>query len=477
MAENFDARDRRHLSIDAFCESARYQVPGRPRNGKPLRDDYAAHAETLLAQLAEALGPRRLPGADQRLQVNGLKLGEIVEVTTLPPQVGSRAKAAKVPPSLEFPGEDIVVLRAQRNDNRSESVLVFVPDDARLGLSERIREYGREPGTERRAHLERFEVVERFSAPDETSLFTGAAVDLTLEDRVWWELWVRRRNGDDLLNSLVAAAGTANIDVHSDRLFFPDTTVLFFHAAAKKLVQFVARLPGAITEIRRATGTIEPFLDRGPTGVNQHDWVADLAARIRPPPDDAPVVCTLDTGVAAAHPLIAPGLRGAWAYDAAWGVDDHHPKGGHGTSMIGLALHGDLEALLNDSRGVDLSHGAESMKLLPPAGFPKSDPPTYGVITQGAVSLVEIERPNVLRSFCLATSTTDFPPDRPSTWSGALDQIASGSMLGDLTDGVPASELPKRLLVVATGNVSGGQKREVLQLQPLNRALVRAGEI
>ncbi|WP_447413038.1 hypothetical protein, partial [Clostridium perfringens] len=68
-------------------------------------------------------------------------------------------------------------------------------------------------------------------------------------------------------------------------------------------------MPGAITEIRRATGTIEPFLDRGDTGLGQHDWVAELAQRIAAPAQDAPVVCTLDTGVAAEHPLIAPGLR------------------------------------------------------------------------------------------------------------------------------------------------------------------------
>jgi hypothetical protein len=71
------------------------------------------------------------------------------------------------------------------------------------------------------------------------------------------------------------------------------------------------------------------------------------------------------------------------------------------------------------------------MKLLPPNGFPPTKPPSYGVVTQGAVALVEIARPDVRRSFCIATTATDFPPDRPSTWSGALDQVAAGSMPGD----------------------------------------------
>ncbi|WP_447415041.1 hypothetical protein, partial [Clostridium perfringens] len=82
------------------------------------------------------------------------------------------------------------------------------------------------------------------------------------------------------------------------------------------------------------------------------------------------------------------------------------------------------------------------------------------------MSSVEIERPDALRSFCIATSATDFPPSRPSTWSGALDQIAAGAMPGEADAKVPAAERPKRLIVVATGNVSGGMAVDVLPSQP-----------
>jgi hypothetical protein len=65
-------------------------------------------------------------------------------------------------------------------------------------------------------------------------------------------------------------------------------------------------------------------------------------------------------------------------------------------------LYGDLEPLMNDTHQVQLKHAVESMKLLPPRGFLKTKPPSYGVVTEGAVALVETERPNVLRAFCLA---------------------------------------------------------------------------
>lgn len=466
MAEPKNLRPRNipHILINRFRESSAYTFPSRKQERKPLRGDYATHALELITQFDVALGEPPRDGTDPRLSVPGLKRGVIIEVTTVPPKDGSRAKAVKIPPALEFPAQEVVVLRSKRNDDRTESALLFVPDDARSFLKSRISDYGRDSGNQRRTDVDRFEVVEQIRAIDASSLF-AFDVDLTAPEIMWWELWVRQPAIS--ADRLALAARNANIDVHNERLLFPDTTVLFFHSAAETLLSFVAKVPGAVTEIRRATGTIEPFLGHGNSGLGQHDWVDDLAQRVTAPAHDSPVVCILDTGVAASHPLIAPGLHGAWAYDQGWGADDHCPDGGHGTPLAGLVLYGDLEPLMNDTRPVTLTHGAESMKLLPPRGFPPTKPPSYGVVTQGAVSLVEIQRPGVLRSYCLATSATDFPTSRPSSWSGAIDQLASGAMVGDVEENLADTKRPKRLLLVATGNVSGGMAAEVLPSQPL----------
>jgi hypothetical protein len=462
--EDYETRDRPHISIDAFREATQYTYPARAQQRKPLRENYAAHADALLDQLTQALGELPAPAADTRLQIEGLKPGTVVEISTRPPDDGSRTKAAKVPTALDFPAQGILVLRTERKDDRTESALLFVPDDARTFLQGRITDYGRDPGNAWRPDVDRFEVVETIATAPVSSLFVGD-VDFTLPDVVWWELWVQ--SGPGRAERVADLARASELDVHADRLLFPDTTVVFVHAAASAIAAFAVRVPGAINEIRRALGTIEPFLDRSGPGLDQHDWVAELAGRVVPTPDGSSVVCALDTGVAAEHPLVAPGLKGAWAYDANWGTDDHVPFGGHGTGIAGLVLYGDLEPHMNGAQPVALTHGVESMKLLPPQGFPATKPPSYGVVTQGAVAQVEIERPGVTRAFCLATSATDFPPSRPSTWSGALDQIAAGSMPGDAAEEVPASEAPKRLVVVATGNVSGGIMADVVQSQPI----------
>jgi hypothetical protein len=116
--EDYDARNRAHISINAFRDAAAYTFPVRNQERKPLREHYAAHAATLLDQLAVALGELPTPGADARLSVQGLKRGAIVEITTLPPAERSRTRATKVPSALEFPTQDVVVLRSERNDDR-----------------------------------------------------------------------------------------------------------------------------------------------------------------------------------------------------------------------------------------------------------------------------------------------------------------------------------------------------------------------
>lgn len=466
MAEqgDFDARKHVHIAFDVFRDGIGYSFPRRNIKAKPLRHDYATHAKSLLDQLTTALGDIPVAKRDTRLSVAGLKAGAMVEVSTVPPAEDSRVQAVKLPKGLEFPAQDVVVLRSERRDDRTESALLFVPDDARAFLQGRIRSYGQPRGNQPPADVDKFEKVETIRAAEAHALFAGK-VDFVSPELLWWELWVR--HDGRIAEGVAAAARLAELDVHEDRLLFPDTTVLFVHASAERVAGFVRRIPGAVAEIRKGTGTIEPFLERGAKGLGPQDWTADLAKRIVQPPQDANAVCALDTGISAQHPLIAPGLRGAWAYDTAWGADDHHPQGGHGTPLAGLALYGDLEPLMNGTQQVQLTHAVESMKLLPPRGFPKTKPPSYGVVTEGAVALVEAERPNVSRAFCLATSARDFPPERPSSWSGALDQIASGSMPGDQAEGVPAAERPKRLMVVATGNMPGGKLAEVQRSHPL----------
>lgn len=462
--DDYSAHELAHIRFEPFRVEAQYEFPNRPQDRKPRRDDYHAHAQSLTAQLTTALGALPAAGNDQRLAIADQKRGTIVELETMVP--GSARQGATKTPALDYPAQDIVVLRSERQQDRTERSVLFVPDDARNYLLGRISAYGAEDlGNRKRPDVPKFEPIETVRTAEARSLFSGT-IDFEAPESRWWELWVREpaeQKPGARTNAVIAGAGASGLDVHNERLSFPDAEVVFVHGSAGQVVSFLGRIPGAIWEARKAEGTIEPFLEVGGTGLVQQDWVADLAGRIEAPPQEAPSVCVLDSGVAAAHPLLAPGMGGAWSIDAAWGTDDHHHHGGHGTPMAGMVLHGDLFWRMNDDQQVQLTHHVESVKFLPPNGFPANRPSAYGIVTQSAVATAEIERPNVPRSFCVASSTSLFSPDAPSSWSGALDQISAGSMPGEQDSQILGKDHEKRLLLVASGNVIGGLRAQVEQ--------------
>ncbi len=452
-----------HLSLDDVRRAGTYAAPKRKMDAKPLRDDYAAHGAALLQQLAAALPRLPSPDADARLKLDGLKPGVLVTLETLAPDTDRKAPS-KVPLSFELPGQDVVILSSRRTSDRAEESVVFVPDDARATLTRRLRDYG-DPGNRDRPYVAQFEKVERIASAETARLF-DPGTDFNAPAQRWWELWVRDIGA--LPKALVAAARNFGLDVHPEQLLFPDTTVVFIHASARQALAFASRAPGAIEEIRLGLGTIEPFLTLSEGRVTQYDFVDDVAGRIIPAQSNAPTICVLDTGVAAAHPLLADGLAIALAVDDTWGADDHYPNGGHGTSVASLALHGDLEHPMNDQRYLELTHTVESVKLLPPRGAPRTPPPSYGMVTQAAVSMVEVSRPGVGRSFCLASCYLDADASRPTSWSGALDQIAAGTIGGVLEGAKLAKNAPKRLVLVAAGNVIGGPAAQVDEGGPIN---------
>ncbi len=90
-------------------------------------------------------------------------------------------------------------------------------------------------------------------------------------------------------------------------------------------------------------------------------------------------------------------------------------------------------------------HRLESVKVLKNVGT--HEPELYGLVTQEAISLPEIEVQR-LRCFCHAVTASPASEDgRSSSWSAALDSAAAGVMEGDETD-----PRPRRIIFAAAGN-------------------------
>ncbi|WP_253281957.1 S8 family peptidase [Arcanobacterium phocae] len=222
-------------------------------------------------------------------------------------------------------------------------------------------------------------------------------------------------------------------------------------------MQILPFTPIPLTEIRHPEfiDTVEDLsIDE------QTEYVADLAKRVTHAPIDAPAVCHLDTGVLRTHTLLKGSLAAGDHHSIFGGSGtDMHP-GGHGTSMAGLALFGNIDPLLTGRTHITLRHRLESVRMLPGANDQKVDSLDYGIATAEAVSYPEVAQPHRSRTFCLALSIT---PERgklgePTLWSASIDALAVGTDIVRKGNELQLLSEPdhasSRIIVVAAGNVS-----------------------
>lgn len=269
--------------------------------------------------------------------------------------------------------------------------------------------------------------------------------------RHWWELWLDANSPHiDAWETFVASCRLRSL---RRELRFGDRLIVWIEAtwAQLRILPFTS-VP--LTEIRRPefVDTVEDL-----PADEQTEYVEDLVSRVTPAPGDAPAVCHLDTGVFRTHILLGKSLA----------PDDHHSifsgsgtdvdRRGHGTSMAGLALYGNLEPLLASSGSVLLRHCLESVRMTPALGSPQLNPLDYGTATAEAVSRPETVRSDRRRAFCLTLSTDPDKPGEPTLWSAAVDALAVGTDIARSGGTIQLISTPNpdaaRLIVVAAGNV------------------------
>jgi hypothetical protein len=252
----------------------------------------------------------------------------------------------------------------------------------------------------------------------------------------WCEVWLRTSEGDTDLESFIEICGRLEIELQEGAISFPERTVVLINASKTQLTELY-QASDQIAEYRRARETVRFFIDLD--NIEQAEWVEDLVARLDLDEGTDTSIFILDTGVNNGHQLISPVLSDddLHSYLKEWGANDHH---GHGTNMSGVAIFGDLSEALQSQNRIPIKHILESGKILPPRG--ENDPKLYGFITQQLVSKAEIQAPGRKRIICMAVTTSEYDQGKPSSWSGAIDSLASGA-----EDGV------YRLILLSVGNV------------------------
>lgn len=439
MANGTDRRSR-HFIIEGFADTQAYRSPqqGGSRAVVPPQNR-ARHGGALRRQL-EAVRRQADAARDAQQAVDLDDPGLRVEFESFPDIELTFESLARERSGIEL-------LNVRQDGNRTLAT-VFVPD-GKLGRFERlIRDYLQERRDRRGRALDNrrlLDAIRRIRAASLRALWTDVDTEFPTQDEgtLWWEMWLPvRRDRQAVVESFRERAEAQGMRAVPGELVFLERTVLLVSASLEQMQHSMLTL-NSVAELRRAKETAEFFDSLRPE--EQQQWLDDLLARTQFPADtgETPRVCLLDTGVNRGHRFLSPALDPAdlHSVEPAWGTDDVY---GHGTQMAGVALAGDLTALVEGNDPVVLEHRLESVKLLPGPGG-DGDSRHHGFATVEGVACPEIASPGRPRVFGMAvTARDDRDRGRPSAWSAAVDALAA--------DADAAGEQP-RLLVLSAGNI------------------------
>lgn len=455
-------RDRPHIIVQRPAAVEPYRRPPRAITGKPLPSpqDPRGHA----SQLSAALTAAEQEAADRRsehaVDVEGAIDGIYVVFESFP---GIELALEKFDPRRGRRHPELMAVHdVVRSGEVIERATVFVPDGTLGYFLGRLEQYAATVDRDRPRNRDLVDRIRSVGLASLSELWTDPPEEFPSADTRMWEIWLRRRDGNEVKRLKAYAAAMDGLEVRRHTLGFADRTVALVRATATQLAAALDVLDD-LAELRRPREPAE--LLAGEPAAEQAAWVEELAGRTKPAADDAPAACIIDTGVYQPHPLLQASLDpgDCHACDPNWNTNDHH---GHGTEMAGLALYGDIADAVRTGREVRLRHRLESVKLLPP-GSQTNPPELWGAITATAASLVEIEKPTRRRAFSMAVSAAwETPPDdpdaaatfgQPTSWSAAVDALAAGLSIDVEEDGLvfldEAEESARRLFIMAAGNV------------------------
>lgn len=448
-----------HVVIQGAPQTEQFRKPPKKIDSSeaPMPLDTRAHGEKLLAGLHGAVDSASAQRKRYTIRLDGPPPGLRIEFES-PVDVRLALESLSDKPSgIELLAVNFEHVEHDGDVQIVERAVVFVPEGAVQKFVKKFEAYlGELTATGKLPHQKLVHSMDSVRHATLRSMWTDDAEEFPARDEaIWWEVWLRsttkkKSHPEETLARFYQYAEETGMRVQDRRLHFPGRIVVLAYGTAEQLTASVYVL-NDLAELRRARETAEFFVSLPQR--EQGLWVSDLLARTVGPPEGAPAVCILDTGVNAGHPLLGPSmaLSDCLAVDPTWGVADHQ---GHGTEMAGIALYGDLTTPMESSSSIQLQHRLESVKILPPRGA--NEPELYGSIMAEAASRIEIQHPSRYRIYLMAVTAFGDAKLRgqPTSWSSAVDALAGGRTFDVSTYGLEYldDEPFPRLIVVSAGN-------------------------
>lgn len=346
--------------------------------------------------------------------------------------------------SLDSARGDYVLLnvRQEEGDKGATSATLYLPQEHQARFGRKLESYAEGADAVRKppnaALVDSMEDIKLAAMAD---FWTDDPQYRPGEELKWCEVWLRDNKNREAVSRFQDIALHLDIEYNTDkRLDFPERTVILARVNQDLFERLLVHSPD-IAECRLAREAAM-FFTKMPNR-EQADWIGEFLKHVNFVPNTSVSVCLLDTGVNHGHPLLQPILSAADIHsaDSAWSTSDLN---GHGTNMAGIAAYGDMAEAMAGPGGVTVSHVLESCKILPSEG--DNPPELWGFLTAQGVARAEDAAPQRKRQICMAvTAAPSYPQGEPSSWSAAVDALASGAY---------EDAQSKRLILVSAGNAT-----------------------
>lgn len=431
----------KHIFISGNVSSEKYKTRGVPIAPKPFPvRDRASHSQKLLQEFEQIWRQKEQIQEQRSAQHIATREGTYIQFT-------SATDHDLITKSLEDLRKGIRLLNVKEISIGEEiqvRATVYVPNGKEGHFITKIQKYQQEEtekGQPKNAPL--VNSIEDVSIALLEGLWTDNPQLIPADTAKWCEAWLNVDTKENQEQRQIAEFLTTlqniGIEVKHNSIIFPERAVLLINANRQQLIELMLQ-SDVLAEFR---------IGQEPAGfwvresrIEQQAWVDDLLRRTHIIESNVKV-CILDTGVNNGHQLLQPLIddTNTLTVDSTWGTNDHANGSGHGTLMAGLAGYGQMEQILISQNEVSLTHKLCSVKILPNQG--ENPRELWGDVTAQGIARAEIQNPNMVLVYCMAvTSSEDTYRGRPSSWSGAVDNLAYGE--GE----------NQRLIIISAGNVN-----------------------
>ena len=319
---------------------------------------------------------------------------------------------------------------ANFKNTEPQTATFFLPLEEKTFLEKKIREYETEITTNGNPKNNKLiATIEDFKTATINSFWNGKEDKIPTDTKVWCEIWLinnKNTHNDEVVSNFIAVAQTYNIEIKTEsNIKFPERIITLAKLNAQDILNLINSYQ-YLAEIRPYSTPNIAYTSMEYT--DQKEWLNELKDRVIINSDSRVSVCILDTGVNNIHPLLEDILQDEdkHTFEPLWGVNDHDS---HGTEMSGIAAYGNLNEHLTTTTTIELNHTLSSFKILPPTG--NTEKSLWGYITEQAVAIREIEKPNKIHIYSMSVTAKDTDGDvldgTPSSWSSAIDSILFNS--------------------------------------------------